>query len=329
MNLDDPTKRKEIVSVVMAISHIKNEEIHEVISKSQSFLDKHYFDYEIIVISDCPSDAKTENIRNLLTIVPHIRFIHLSYEVSIEVAITIGLEASIGDYVFIINPNQDPIELILDMQERCKNGVDIILGIDNNPYNTFSYRLVRPLVKKALNEIGYRIPQNATTLRCLTRNAVNSVTKAQNFHHQIFVRISNCGLKTELFEYRLKDTFKKKKKLFDSFTLALKLVIFNSTKPLRWMSILGIFGSFLSLIISLYSFTVRLFNENVADGWSSTIIVISILFMILFTILSFFGEYLGRLLNEHSSHEPYWVTHEYHSTVKIDSSRLNVFVESK
>ena len=81
-------------------------------------------------------------------------------------------------------------------------------------------------------------------------------------------------------------------------------------------------------MFACYSFVVHFINQDVADGWSSTIILLSVMFMLLFIILSFFGEYMGRLLSEQSKHESYWVVNERHSSVMLDEKRKNVVEES-
>jgi len=240
------------------------------------------------------------------------------------VAVTVGMENSIGDYVVIFNPAQDPVDLIMPIQDICKSGVDIAIGVDNDVKKSIGYMVARPLVNKMLDEIGYNIPRNATSLRCLTRNAVNSSTKARNYHHQIFVRISNCGLRSDVYEYKIKNPGTQKKYLIGSSKAALQLLIFNSTKPLRWMTTIGVLGSFFAFIFAMYSFITHFMSHNVAEGWSSTVILISIMFMLLFIILSFFGEYLGRLLNDQSKHDAYWVVNEQNSSVMVNVNRHNV-----
>lgn len=241
---------------------------------------------------------------------------------------TLGLENSIGDFAIIINPQQDPIDVIVPMVEKCSQEGFIVIGVANNIKSSLGYKIIRPLIKFVIEEIQYHIPRNATTLRCLSRNAINSATKARSYHHQIFIRIAQCGIKSFAFEYEVKNPSIKKKKIIASAKNALRLLIINSTKPLRWMSTLGIFGSFFAFIFACYSFLMKLINHNIADGWSSTVILISMLFMLLFIIMTFFGEYLGRILNDSSKHEQYWILNEFHSSVMVNQNRQNVTYDS-
>ncbi len=315
------SKKEEFISVVISSKDLPN---LGSISELYRYLDDRFSDYEIIVVKNSPLDFNRKDLDVLLNKVPSVRVIELSYEVDYEVAITVGLENSIGDIVFVFNPSQEDVEILGPMSDMCTGDIDVVIGIASNQKKSIGYHIFRPFIGWALKEISYSIPRNATTLRCLSRNAVNAATQARNYHHQIFVKIAQCGLGSQTFSYELKDALSSRKNLYRAFKTTLKLLVFNSTKPLRWMSALGVSGSFLSLIFALYSFLVRLINHNVADGWSSLVIIISILFMLLFTMLSFFGEYLARLLNEQSKHTPYWVINELHSSVMVDSERCNV-----
>jgi len=58
------------------------------------------------------------------------------------------------------------------------------------------------------------------------------------------------------------------------------------------------------------------------------VLFMSTLFMLLFTILAFFGEYLGRILDEDSERRDYSIAFELNSSVMLKEDRLNVITES-
>ena len=104
----------------------------------------------------------------------------------------------------------------------------------------------------------------------------------------------------------------------------MELLVYNTTKPLRWMSTIGMLGSLTSLCFAVYSFLVKLFSNDVADGWSSTVILISFFSMITFMILSLFGEYMNRILNEKNEKSLFWGVKEKTSSVMLNEDRVNV-----
>jgi uncharacterized protein YebE (UPF0316 family) len=323
-------KNKDFVSIIIIASEIPYSEFNKTIENLHQYLDLNFVDFEIVIIEDEPHSLNVTQLQLLLENKSSLRVIQLSFKLGYEVAVTVGLENSIGDYVVVLNQSLDPLDVIHSMVSQCKTSdVDVVVGVADNVKKSIGYKMIRPFAKIALKEIGYEIPKDASNLRCLSRTAVNSATKARNYHHQIFVRIAQSGVKSSSFIYSVNNIDKLKKTLTSSIGNTFSLLVFNSTKPLRWMSGLGFMGSFFALMFATYSFITRLINDNIADGWSSLVILISILFMLLFVILSFFGEYIARLLNEQSRHEPYWITNEKHSSVMVNSDRPNVISESE
>jgi len=69
-------------------------------------------------------------------------------------------------------------------------------------------------------------------------------------------------------------------------------------------------------------------KDNVTEGWTSMVFFSSFLFMILFIILAFFGEYMARLLNENKNQNSYYISSEETSTVILETDRFNVLHQS-
>ena len=316
-------KKEDFISIVLISEQINIFNLEKDIYKIHKHLEGKFFDYEIIIIENKPQAIPRKDLTVLLKKIPSIRFIELSYKIDYNIALTLGLENSIGDFVFTFNILQDPLDVIIPMLNKSSAN-NMCIGIANNVQKSLGYKIIRPFIDSILSEIGYHIPKGATTLRCIPRSIINFATKARNSHHQIFIRISQFDPNPQIFDYSVKNPSKNKKEFFSSIEQGVKLLITNSIKPLRWMSILGVCGSASSLLFACYSFIVKIMNQNIADGWTSTVILISFFFLLLFTILIFFGEYLGRLINDNSNHEPYWVLKEYNSSVMIDSNRQNV-----
>ena len=109
---------------------------------------------------------------------------------------------------------------------------------------------------------------------------------------------------------------------------SLKLMVFNSTKPLRWISLLGILGSLFAFIFTMYSIVINFLKDDVIEGWTSMVFFSSFLFMILFIILAFLGEYLARLMNEQGQQKSYYISSEKTSAVMLETDRFNVLQQS-
>ncbi|EJP6369721.1 glycosyltransferase family 2 protein [Vibrio cholerae] len=313
------------VSIVLVIDKSQSN-FSSYISDLSNYLSERYSDYEIIIVNNSRREFDVEYLDNLLNNYKSIRYLYLTHEVSYDLAITAGIENSIGDFVVNLNFLTDSIDIIERLVERCKSGNDIVLGVSNQK-SSIMYRIIRPYIGRVLMHIGYDFPQNFSGAMCLSRRSVNAITESCFLHQKLYIRMSRSGYKFDEFSYvSLEgDSYKD---VYSGIKEALHFIVFNSTKPLRWMSFVGILGSFLSFLFATYTLIVNIFQNDVAPGWTSLAIVLSALFCLMFTMLAFFGEYLGRLLNAQSSIRGYSVMYEKISNIMVSEVRLNVLSSS-
>jgi hypothetical protein len=102
-----------------------------------------------------------------------------------------------------------------------------------------------------------------------------------------------------------------------------RLMVFNPSRPLRRVSIVGAIGSTSALLFAIYGIVVNLINGHVVKGETTTILFLSLLFMLQFIMLAFFGEYLSRLLDARSEQMAYSVVFEKNSAVMVNQYRVH------
>ena len=327
MNSDFSKNKLDCFVSVVSIIQNMGKTIDSYLNDLYLHLEEHFSDYEIVLIDQCSKDETIVTLERALKKIPSIRLIELAYPVHKDIALGAGLENAIGDFLVIINPITDPVNCIYKIVKQCKQGSDIVIGVAEQK-RSLPYRVIRPWIQFILHKIGYDLPPNTTPLRCLSRRCVNTVTQTGRFHHQLYVRIAKSGYPNSTFNYKLIKDTKNKHTLRQGLNEAVHLLVFNSTKTLRWMSILGLAGSILAFLIAFYALLIKFFKENVIEGWSSLVMFMSVLFALLFAILAFFGEYLGRLLDDRSEQRDYDVVSEKNSSVMQEENRFNVLSES-
>lgn len=321
-------KVETFVSVVLILDVIETSIFGVSLKELQLYLDQRYTDYEIIIIDQNIKPFPISVKENLLKTISSIRWISLSFPVEMDVALGAGIENAIGDFVLLLRPNIDSIEIIEDMVEESSQGYDVIVGIAEYP-RTLGYKIVRTLCNKILYSINYQIPKNASPVRCLSRRAINTILQSGNLNHQFFIKVANTGYPTKNYNYKLLNPDAlKKRTLLSGISQTMQLMIFNTTKPLRWISLLGVLGSLSAFIFAIYSIVVNFIKEDVIEGWTSMVFFSSFLFMILFIILAFLGEYISRLLKENSNQRKYYISSEETSSVMLETDRFNVLRQS-
>lgn len=318
------TRERKIDSFISVVSVINGSggDLESYLSKMHAHLDEHFEDFEILLIDQGSDESITIKLEELLTKISSVRYLKLASRVHRDVALAAGLENAIGDFVVLHSEAEDPVGCVSDLVKLSLKGSDIVIG-QSKQNQTVGYKMIRPLLQWLLKMVGYNLPRNATSLRCLSRRAVNAVTRTGRFHHQFYVRINNTGYPYCVYVYTQKSHVTRRT-LATGISDGLHLMVFNSTKPLRWMSGLGVLGSMMAFAFSLYSLLIHYFKETVIEGWTTMVLFTSILFMIMFIILAFLGEYLGRLLDDRNDQSDYSISFEKNSSVMLNEKRENV-----
>ncbi|CAN0571406.1 unnamed protein product, partial [Ectocarpus sp. 12 AP-2014] len=316
----------EFVSVIVCASYLNEKSGHSSLGDLSSALHERSFsDFEIIIIADKPLLFSRAQVEEFLSSYDSIRYIDSISELTEAEAVELGLKLSIGDYVVYMHP--EDVSIIGDLVYTAKKYGKVVVGVENNPDETVFYRLFRPLFKLVEGSVGYHLPRRATSLRCFSRHQVNAYTSILNSADQVFLRIDQIADGYTAFRYRKSEGVKKR--LFSKLQEAASLLVNNSTKPLRFASLLGVLGSFSAFIFACYSFLSHFMKNEVVSGWSSLVVIVSFLFFILFLILVLIGEYLARILHDLKGNDRSGGLKEFHSKVMLSGDRINVFDDSK
>ena len=315
-----------LISVVIPIEEFENSDRKKLI-KIQKELDQNYWDYEIVLVARQGAYKKyLKEINLLLEQVPSIRFIQLSTGLSREAMLECGAENSIGDFVVLFDLVSDPIANIRGGVEECAKGTDILIGTSDYD-NSFSYSLGRRLVTSLLRWSDYYLPKDATDFRVLSRRAINATFSLSNQTQDFFMRIQNSGFEWKVLNYA--STHKKRKSFYQGVKKTFDLMVFNSLNPLKAISLLGLFGSLTAFFVSLYSLAIQLFKNDIVEGWTSTVLLISFFFLLQFLMLSFISQYITRLLRDINRKSDYAVVFEKNSKVMVNRDRINVLEEEE
>lgn len=323
----EESKKDLFLSIVLVLKNKPEEDkIKKYLRTLQRYLDKNYGHYEIIVM-----DITLKSIfikAEILKEIPSIRWLKTDFYIETDVVFHVGIKSAIGDYVILLRPIIDPIGIIDGMIQKAMCGHDIIMGVSKSS-GTFAYRLMRKFLSgKFLSYIDYNLPPNTTSVVCLNRKYINTILKIDYIESQFFVKLANAGYDIKTYEYEMIKSPPLEKTLSFGIRKTLKLLIFNSSRPFRLLSFLGTLGCLLSFSFSVYSILINLLKRNVVEGWTTITFFFSILFMILFGILIYLGEYMRLLLNKiQDNKNSFYAFEETNSCIK-NKKKLNVKIQS-
>jgi glycosyltransferase involved in cell wall biosynthesis len=289
--------------------------------------------YEVVLVDDGSRDGTREVVGRLLGQHECLRFLRLSNPVGNEVAMLAGLDGVIGDVVVVLQPESDPPALLPRFVEGARSSGGVAFGVRTTPSEQgWAYRVLRRrFARLAARMLDLDLSEDGTLYMAFTRQALNAVGQIKDKSRALRIFGAVVGFPRQQIAYAPvpRRTPVRSKSVGEGLERGVSLIVTNSTKPLRYVALLGLVASLLNALYLVYVLAIALFKPHVAEGWITQSASISGMFLFLFLILSVLAEYIGRLLEESRDRPLYFVAEERQSSVLIaDATRRNVVNES-
>lgn len=293
-------------------------------------LDKHYSDYELVLVDDGSTDQTPLLIQRVLREHESVRLVRLSREFGNDVAIIAGLDSAIGDFAVVMLAHCDPPRAIPALVALGETGADVVLGTcRQRPGEGILFRQGRRMFFRICDRLtNVRLPQDVASMRLFSRLALNALTqiRQKTMHHRLIS--SGMGFTTAVLEYEQVPGSKSgRRPLWRAVGEACSIMVSNSRFPLRLVSFLGVGAALLNLLYMVYIVAVNLFKKQVAEGWTTLSLQMSVMFLFVFSTLIVISEYLAQTLEETKDRPLYHVAEETSSSTALtDSRKRNVYL---
>ncbi|MCY8495990.1 glycosyltransferase family 2 protein [Bacillus atrophaeus] len=297
---------------------VYNEElvIQETYQRLKEVMDRTKENYELLFVNDGSRDRSVEILREHSLIDPRVKVIDFSRNFGHQIAITAGMDYAQGNAIVVIDADlQDPLELILDMIEKWKEGYNVVYAVrTKRKGETFFKKQTAAMFYRLLRSMtDIDIPIDTGDFRLLDRKVCDEMKKLKEKNPFVRGLVSWVGFKQTAVEYERDERLAGETKypLKKMLKLSMDGITTFSHKPLKLASFAGILMSgagFLYMLIVLYK---KLFTDSTITGWSS-LIVIELLFSgIILLMLGMIGEYIGRIYDEAKDRPLYIVQKSY------------------
>lgn len=319
MNRRKLAEKQDIFISVVVVLRPEVERADKMVKKLFRILDVTYTNYEIILVDNGISLSEFERIATLLNKVPCIRIIRLSHNLKIDAAFFAGLDVSIGDYVCTLDLLTDGIGCIVPIIEMNQT-YDVVQGVNKIPANSLLSTGLGRRIFYWYNRkyIGIDIPLHATYHASYSRRAINSLTAQAGRHTRLLRHMSRkIGYGYATMPYETEQSSKTQKNIRNGVVEALEIVSSYSTHPLRYVAWLGLAAGALNLLYACYVVILFLTSGSLEPGWASQSMQLSVMFFILFLILTILSEYIGRILAETQRDPEYYISEELSSTAAL------------
>ena len=299
------------------------------ISNAVSVLESFVTYYEILLIDNSTPVEVHTAIGQLQKRIPHLRMLRLSRRYDAELAIAAALDHCVGDYVVVMDSVFYPPELIPNLVKRAISGFDAVVAEPTGASSGVIDRaLIQPLYRTASRVLGFSLKPDESYFRVFSRRLVNSLIRIRSKNRSLSSMNGLIGLRCQIVPYVPHSGLPEipvPQRVRRQLTTLAHVVVSNSGIPLRFAALLGLLASGLNLLYLFYILAVTLVKSRIAEGWLTSSLMHTTMFLLLFVIMSILSEYVARILDESKEQPLYFVESESNSTVASATlERLNV-----
>jgi len=213
---------------------------------------------EIIYVNDGSTDNSLEIIKKLASKDETVRYVSFSRNFGKEAATTAGLQRATGDAAVIMDADgQHPVDVIGAFIEKWQKGAKVVVGVrSNDKGGGYLKELGSRLFYLILRSLGANqsSQQGLTDFRLIDRQVIDEFNKLTEHNRISRNLIDWLGFRRELVPFVAKErhagtasySFRK------LFKLAVDGIVKHSTRPLKFIGLIGFIISFLSFVLGLF-----------------------------------------------------------------------------
>ena len=304
---------------------VLNETAQQLLDKINKLIDSNVIskNSKIVFVNDGSKDKTWDIITHLNNKNPLFSGINLSRNRGHQNALLAGLMTAkdYADVTLSLDADlQDDINVIDKFIEEYSTGSDIVYGVrSSRKTDTFFKRTTALAFYKLMSKLGANMVYNHADYRLMSKRALEGLSQFEEVNLFLRGMVPLIGYKYSIVEYERHERFAGESKypLKKMISFALDGITSLSIKPLRIISSLGFFISFISILALIYSFIVKIFGHTVT-GWTSLTLSIWVLGGIQLLCLGVIGEYIGKIYSE-TKRRPRFII----SDILIDADKAN------
>ncbi|RAN88246.1 glycosyltransferase [Bacillus sp. SRB_28] len=309
---------KKLISVVVPM-YFEEEVAQECYNRLKSVMLQNNINYEFVFVNDGSTDRTMEILSEIAANDYRTKIVNFARNFGHQIAVTAGIAAAKGDAIVIIDADlQDPPEVIPELIAKWEEGYEVVYAKrKQRKGETWFKLLTAKYFYKALNYMSdIDIPKDTGDFRIIDRKVADVFNQMTERNRFIRGMMSWVGFRQTYVEYERDERFAGETKypLKKMIKFASDGIIAFSTKPLRIVMSLGLLSVLISIIVLLYTITVKIIGNDTQTGWASIMVAITFFSGIQLLGLGIVGQYIARIYDE-SKNRPIYIVKE---TINVD-----------
>jgi glycosyltransferase involved in cell wall biosynthesis len=257
---------------------------------------------KIVFIDDGSSDNTWSIIQELCDSSLTVAGIRLSRNHGHQNALLAGLFTVQGDALVSIDADlQDDIQVIEEMVDAYKQGIDVVYGVrKSRESDSFFKRFTAQSFYRVISFLGAEAIYNHADYRLMSRRAIEALKQFEEVNLFLRGMVPLIGFNSKIVYYDRNDRFAGESKypLKRMVGLALDAITSFSVVPLRIITLIGFLTFLCTSGIGAWVFWVKYFTDTAVPGWASTVLPIYFIGGIQILCLGVLGEYMGKIYSE-------------------------------
>jgi glycosyltransferase involved in cell wall biosynthesis len=255
--------------------------------------------FEILFVDDGSKDATPAFLRALCAEYEHVRAVRFTRNYGQEAAVQAGYRHARGEWILQMDVDlQNPPEDIPKLLVLQGDKYDIVYGVRRNRkdplFRKLASRAMQYVMKKMLK---IELPDDISTFRLMrgtTAKLLADLPERTKFLSALACWVGARYTSVDV-GHAARATGTTKYNLTKLINNTFDLVVGFSSRPLRYVGILGLWCAALGLLVALRAVIYALVWGQTVSGWASLISVVAVLGGAQLLALSLIGEYIARI----------------------------------
>lgn len=296
-------QKKYKLSVVVPVYN-EEKNLPVFLERTLAVLKKLRCEYEIIFAMDPSRDRTREMILEYRAKNPSIKLLEFSRRFGQPAATLAGIHYCTGDACIIIDADlQDPPELMEAMVEKWQEGYHVAFGQRvSRTGETWVKILVSYVGYWVINRISQvAIPRNTGDFRLISREVIEELRGLKEGHGFLRGLVGFVGFSQVAVPYSRDPRLAGQgnyNRFLGSLTIGFNGIVGFSRYPLQFISLGGLFISFISFLTAIVYIALSLAGVHIPWGNPTLVILISSLSGLQLLSIGIMGEYVGRIYDE-------------------------------
>ena len=312
---------KKLISIIIP-AYNEEECVDELARRLQKVCElETTYDFQIVIVENGSVDSTWMKLKDIADNDARFSIIQLSRNFRMDGGLTAGLEIVSGEACVLMTADlQDPPEMIHQFLRLWEDGWENIYGVltkreGTGPIRTMNSKLFYWVAGKLTDG---RIPKNASDFRLVDKKVYETVRKMSERNRFVRGLFAWVGFKSIGIPMERPPRFggRSNAHTFGVIDLAFKGIFANSYKPLKLISISGIFLSVISFLTLIPLAFLWIFKGVPFAGFG-TIVSFSLLVLgFLSLMLGILSEYVGLIYEEVKQRPNYVISNRYPTSKK-------------